>query len=77
MEPMYDCDTNVIHGYPVTEEEEQKIYDMPPDEEDQYYGHIYANPPAEEEEIYEAFKGKNVNILYHKDVRYGTIMMLV
>lgn len=56
------------------EEEEQKIYDMP--DEDQDYGPIYTDPPTEEEEIYEIFKGKNINKLHHKNIRYHTLILL-
>lgn len=67
MEGSHEFDIIVTHGN-ITEEEEQRIYSMH-DEGDQNCGPIYTKPPAKEQEIFEAFKGKNVNILYHKDVR--------
>lgn len=68
MEADYEFNTSMRHGYGVTEEEEQKIYDMPY-EEDQDHGPTFTNPPTEEQEIYEAFKGRNINILHHNDIR--------
>ena len=68
MEPTYyESDATITCDLTI-EEEEQKIYDMP-DEEDQDYGPIYTNPPTEEEEIYEIFMGKNINKLHHKNIR--------
>lgn len=64
---VYEFDTNIPQGHRTTEEEEQKIYDIP-DEEDLNCGPIYTDPPAKEQEIYEVFKGKNINTLYHKDI---------
>jgi len=67
MEGIYEFDTTTCECA-ITEEEEQKIYEIPDEEED--YGPTFANPPDKEDEIYEVFKGKNVTKLHRKDIRY-------
>ena len=74
MEPTYKFDA-ITCDYATIEEEEQKIYNMP--DEDQDYGPIYTNPPTEEEEIYEIFKGNNINKLHHKNIRYHVHFILL
>ena len=53
---------------PVSIEEEQRIYDTPCDDE-QDYGPIYCEPPNEEEKLYAVFEGKRLQNLYHEDIR--------
>ena len=68
---IYEYDTG-LHGshYEVAAsmEEEQKIYDTPCDDDDDY-GPIYSEPPAEEEKLYEVFEGSKLQKLNHKDIR--------
>ena len=52
----------------VSMEEEQKIYDTPSDNEEDY-GPIYCEPPTEEEKLYAVFEGKKLQKLCHKDIR--------
>ena len=70
----YEHDTSLLDGSPfevtVSMEEEQKIYDTPSDDE-QDYGPIYCEPPTKEEKIYAVFEGKNLQKLCHEDIRYA------
>ena len=67
-------DTSLLDGSPfevtVSMEEEQKIYDTPSDDE-QDYGLIYCEPPTEEEKLYAVFEGKKLQKLCHEDIRYA------
>ena len=68
---IYEYDAN-LHGshyeVAVSMEEEQKIYDTPCDDEEDY-GPIYCEPPTEEEKLYATFAGRKLQKLYHEDVR--------
>ena len=75
MEPTCELDATIKCDYATVEEEEQKIYDMV--EEDQDCGPIYTDPPTEEEEIYEIFRGKNINTVQHNSIRYLDSLMLL
>ena len=70
----YEHDTSLLDGSPfevtVSMEEEQKIYDTPLDD-DQDYGPIYCEPPTEEEKLYAVFEGKKLQKLCHEDIRYA------
>ena len=63
---MKGFDASITCDYATIEEEERKIYNIPDDED---YGPVYTDPPFEEEEIYEIFKGKDINTLQHKNIR--------
>ena len=71
MTGIYEYDAN-LHGshyeVAVSMEEEQKIYDTPCDD-DEDYGPIYCEPPTEEEKLYAVFEGRKLQKLYHKDIR--------
>ena len=70
---IYEYDTTLHASHyevAVSMEEEQKIYDTPC-EDDENYGPIYCEPPNEEEKLYAVFEGKKLQKLYHKDIRYA------
>ena len=57
------------YDVPKSMEEEQKIYDTPCND-DEDYGPIYCEPPTEEEKLYATFEGRKLQKLCHKDIRY-------
>ena len=70
---IYEFDTTLHTSHyevAVSMEEEQKIYDTPCDD-DEDYGPIYCEPPTEEEKLYAVFEGKKLQNLCHKDIRYA------
>ena len=69
---MEGANTSKTHESTATDEEEQKIFDIP-DEDDKNYGPVFTNPPAEEEEIYETLKSKNITTLHRRNIRYCTV----
>ena len=79
MTGIYEYDAN-LHGshyeVSVSMEEEQKIYDTPCDD-DQDYGPIYCEPPTEEEKLYAVFEGKRLQKLCHKDIRYVAMQLAI
>ena len=48
-------------------EEEEKIYNMPCEDEGNY-GPVYCEPPRDECKIYAEFEGKRFRKLYHKEI---------
>ena len=73
MAGIYEYDTTLFASHyevAVSMEEEQKIYDTPYDD-DEEYGPIYCEPPTEEEKLYAVFEGKMLQKLCHKDIRYA------
>ena len=72
MTGIYEYDANLHasdYEVAVSIEEEQKIYDTPCDD-DEDYGPIYCEPPTEEEKLYAVFEGRKLQKLHHKDIRF-------
>ena len=59
-----------LSSYELTDlmEEEQKIYETPYENEEDY-GPIYSAPSSDEQKIYEGFEGKKFRKLYHSEIQ--------
>jgi len=68
MKHVYDYAVAESHYYTLMEEEEQKIYETPCEDSDNY-GPIYTEPPTKVEKIYEIFEGKRFPKLFHQNIR--------
>ena len=76
--PSDSCELSSISPYELAEsmEAEQQIYETPYEDEENY-GPIYSAPSSDEQQIYEEFEGKRFRKLYHREIKYVWLCIIV